>query len=145
MAKITFQYKKFWINYLLASSFHVYIDGKKVDKVTIGKTKSFELTGGNHNLQVKCNPFQLQQSPVESNAFNDNKETSYKLTFTIFGIASNLLSFAILVIFLFMVRKDLFIGSFAESIRSFHFLDICALLCLIAYFYKERFIKMEQV
>jgi hypothetical protein len=145
MSKITFAQKKTWMNYIFISSFHVFIDGKKAEKVTIRKAKSIEVTPGNHNLQIKIGSAHLYQCPVETYSLMPEEEMKISMRWTWFGLIYHLLLTALMVIYLIIIIRDSSPKGFSEALKNSGLIYYAFLAILLTNAFSEMFVKMEQV
>jgi hypothetical protein len=138
MAKITI-----YVENSTGPSFRIFLDRKKLGNIPIGKIKSFNISDGDHLLQLKQYPFYF--SPVFKFALKDGEEINYHAKATHFNKFGGLYNLLLLLIFIITIN-----GFFSDIIsRNYKFLsigifiivDLILGLCIT----KKYWIKIEKV
>lgn len=138
MAKITI-----YIENSTGPSFRVFLERKKLSNIPIGKIKSFNISEGDHQLQLKQYPFYV--SPVFKFALKDGDEINYHAKATHFNKYGGFYNLLLLLIFIITIN-----GYFSEIIsRNYKLLLIGIFiivdLLFVYYLTKKFWIKIEKV
>jgi hypothetical protein len=129
------------MNYIYLAPFHVYIDGKKEEKVFFRKSKTVEVAPGSHNIQIKVGSFDFYQSPVETYSVAFEEEIRIGLRSTWFGVIYNLAFLALAVIFIMNeFRNSDSPGNEISVLFSWAFLVL-----LIGMAFRQSFVVMDKV
>lgn len=127
------------MNYLLLAPFHVYIDGKREEKVSIRKSKTVEVPPGNHNIQIKVSAFDFYQSPVESFSVSPEEHLRIGMRSTWFGVFYQLaiIAFAVILIINAFRKSD------SPYIETSVLISWAFPVLLLGMIFRESFVVME--
>lgn len=130
MAKITIQTINSWLGWF--SNHQIYIDDQNIGRIMNGGSKSFDVSPGNHILQIKIGLFKLNQSPKITFSVNDAEEIKYEVSFTLFSLLFEIIASAILIAFLILHLQP-------------EISYLALILFAIAFLLRERCIKITEV
>jgi hypothetical protein len=144
MAKITITRKKTWIGSAVAH--HVFLDNIKIGKLWSGKTQSFEISPGEHTLQIKYDVTRLNRSPRLTFSIKENEEIKYISKFTRFTMTFTIaISLTIIMIGILMGSTSL-LSNLSKFLRPIvMMLPIILIFFVATYIWREKFIKIEEV
>lgn len=138
MAKITI-----YVESSTGPSFRIFLNRKKLSKIPIGKIKSFDISDGDHQLQLKQYPFYI--SPIFKFSLKDGDEINYHAKATHFNKYGGIYNMLLLLIFILTIN-----GYFSDIIsRNSKFLLIGIFIIvdlLFAYYITKKYwIRIEKV
>lgn len=145
MAKIVVNRKNVFIEKIIANHQYIYIDGEEIDELRNAESKSFEITAGNHTLQIKSKIFRVSQSPKIKFTVSDGEEKSFNTSLTYLGILLYLITLAILLIIMLSYFNSSIFGQFSEKIYSISLLWFIPIVFIGIYAVSKSFLKIKEI
>jgi hypothetical protein len=140
MAKITIQIKKSYASLL---SFHrIYVDDEKIGSAKNYEMWEFDISPGNHTLQIKSGWLKLIRSTNINFTINQSEEIQYIFKFTLFSKLFDLTSVITGLIVLGFLKTTSYLNNI-PFLLSF-FLPLLLVIIFLKYLLKNNFIKLEK-
>ncbi|MFH1119818.1 MAG: hypothetical protein V1775_08335 [Bacteroidota bacterium] len=126
----------------------VYVDGKKIGRLSHGETQNFDVQHGNHNLEIRSGLLRIIRSRQVNFSLSDIENRLFLTSFTKFSksIYSMIIPVILGILFIPLVINGSLLSRLTEDQRW-----ICGgvflLLILVLYTYSLRYkvIKIEEV
>jgi hypothetical protein len=153
MATISIHYQRSW---WLGADANVYIDGQRTGTVRNGKTESYDIAPGTHQLQFKSTRWLLQHqkfdrfniwdSPSATFSVTENTGKMFKVKNTRFSFLYSVIFTIIGLLTIFLATQNNYLTSHLSSFQLVFLVGgfIVLLLILSSILFKEKFLSTEE-